>query len=174
MILFASVTCCFSSLWISVWTGTHMLGLILSTGFHCLLLFVCCSLCPICIRWQGITIQMNYTVSLLFIMSESVFCRMGQRYRGDIVIRIFRWVYKSPFTPAPTLHFTALFWSEGISLRLQGKLGLPYNVKKCMVQICTMFLCGSVVEHCVSSAKGCGFDSQGTHLLMKMYNLNAL
>ncbi len=35
------------------------------------------------------------------------------------------------------------------------------------------FLCGSVVEHCVSSAKGCGFDSQGTHILMKMYNLNA-
>ncbi len=28
-----------------------------------------------------------------------------------------------------------------------------------------MFLCGSVVEHCVSSAKGCGFDSQGTHIL---------
>ncbi len=24
-----------------------------------------------------------------------------------------------------------------------------------------VFLCGSVVEHCVSSAKGCGFDSQG-------------
>ncbi len=38
-----------------------------------------------------------------------------------------------------------------------------------------MFLCGSVVEHCVSSAKGCGFDSQGTHLLMKkMYNLNVI
>ncbi len=34
--------------------------------------------------------------------------------------------------------------------------------------------CGSVVEHCVSSAKGCGFDSQGTHLLMKMYNLNVI
>ncbi len=30
-----------------------------------------------------------------------------------------------------------------------------------------------MVEHCVSSAKGCGFDSQGTHILMKMYNLNA-
>ncbi len=29
-----------------------------------------------------------------------------------------------------------------------------------------MFLCGSVVEHCVSCAKGCRFDSQGT---MKMY-----
>ncbi len=37
-----------------------------------------------------------------------------------------------------------------------------------------MLLCGSVVEHCVSSAKGCGFDSQGTHILMKMYNLNAI
>ncbi len=34
-----------------------------------------------------------------------------------------------------------------------------------------VFLCGSVVEHCVSSAKGCGFDSQGTHILTKMYNL---
>ncbi len=27
--------------------------------------------------------------------------------------------------------------------------------------------CGSVVEHCVSSAKGCGFNSQGTHILIK-------
>ncbi len=25
-----------------------------------------------------------------------------------------------------------------------------------------VFLCGSVVEYCVSCAKGCGFDSQGT------------
>ncbi len=25
-----------------------------------------------------------------------------------------------------------------------------------------MCSCGSVVEHCVSSAKGCGFNSQGT------------
>ncbi len=37
-----------------------------------------------------------------------------------------------------------------------------------------LILCGSVVEYCVSSAKGCGFDSQGTHILMKMYNLNAV
>ncbi len=37
-----------------------------------------------------------------------------------------------------------------------------------------LFLCGSVVEHCVNSAKGCGFDSQGTHVLMKMYNLNVI
>ncbi len=27
--------------------------------------------------------------------------------------------------------------------------------------------CGSVVEHCVSSAKGRGFNSQGTHILIK-------
>ncbi len=27
--------------------------------------------------------------------------------------------------------------------------------------------CGSVVEHYVSTAKGCGFDSQGTHIVIK-------
>ncbi len=27
------------------------------------------------------------------------------------------------------------------------------------------FSCGSVVEHCDSSAKGCGFNSRGTHIL---------
>ncbi len=31
--------------------------------------------------------------------------------------------------------------------------------------------CDSVVEHCVSSAKGCGFNSQGTHLLIKKKSL---
>ncbi len=32
--------------------------------------------------------------------------------------------------------------------------------------------CGSVLEHCVSNAKGCGFNSQRTKLLTKkMYNL---
>ncbi len=35
-----------------------------------------------------------------------------------------------------------------------------------VVEYC-MFLCGSVVEHCVSNGKGCGFDSQGTQVLMK-------
>ncbi len=34
--------------------------------------------------------------------------------------------------------------------------------------------CGSVVEHCISSAKGCGFNSQGTHILIKTHSLNAL
>ncbi len=48
--------------------------------------------------------------------------------------------------------------------------------KKRTLQNMMVILCGSVVEHCVSSAKakGCGFDSQGTHILMKMYNLNAI
>ncbi len=32
-----------------------------------------------------------------------------------------------------------------------------------------MFLCGSVVEHCVNSAKGCGFDSQGTRTNENVY-----
>ncbi len=48
------------------------------------------------------------------------------------------------------------------------------NSTEMNVSCCHVFLCGSVVEHCVSSAKGCGFDSQGTHILIKMYNLNVL
>ncbi len=47
-------------------------------------------------------------------------------------------------------------------------------VKKWTFNSWATFPCGSVVEHCVSCAKGCGFDSQGTHVLMKMYNLNAI
>ncbi len=50
----------------------------------------------------------------------------------------------------------------------------PPLLTKEILQEYTVFLCGSVVEHCVSSAKGCGFNSQGTHILMKMYNLNAI
>ncbi len=32
-----------------------------------------------------------------------------------------------------------------------------------LITSCVRCSCGSVVEHCVSSAKGCGFNSQGTH-----------
>ncbi len=49
--------------------------------------------------------------------------------------------------------------------------------RTCIVQSAPNFMCvwcGSVVEHCVSSTKGCGFDSQGTHILMKMYSLNTI
>ncbi len=37
------------------------------------------------------------------------------------------------------------------------------------IYICiyVIYSCGSVLEHCVSSAKGCGFNSQGTHILQK-------
>ncbi len=48
------------------------------------------------------------------------------------------------------------------------------KITVCSLHKTRLFLCGSVVEHCVNSAKGCGFDSQGTHILMKMYNLNAI
>ncbi len=46
-------------------------------------------------------------------------------------------------------------------------------VSQCFIQnwkaIFVLFRCscGSVVEHCVSSAKGCGFNSQGTRILIK-------
>ncbi len=40
----------------------------------------------------------------------------------------------------------------------------------CEIKSCS---CGSVVEHCDSSVKGHGFNSQGTHILIKkMYSLN--
>ncbi len=42
---------------------------------------------------------------------------------------------------------------------------------------CCFIICsfGSVVEHCVSSTKGCGFNSQGTHILTKnVISLNLL
>ncbi len=42
-------------------------------------------------------------------------------------------------------------------------------VKYCKI-VCSF---GSVVEHCISSANGCGFNSQGTRILIKkMYSLN--
>ncbi len=33
--------------------------------------------------------------------------------------------------------------------------------------------CGSVVKHCISSAKGCGFNSQGTHMHCKLFRIKA-
>ncbi len=37
----------------------------------------------------------------------------------------------------------------------------------CLAITSTKSSCGSVVEHCVSSKKGCGFNSQETHILTK-------
>ncbi len=42
---------------------------------------------------------------------------------------------------------------------------LTNQSRLCLSEEGALFLRGSVVEHCVSSAKGCGFDSQGIHLL---------
>ncbi len=45
---------------------------------------------------------------------------------------------------------------------------------QCTMHLCILCSCGSVVEHCVCSTKGCGFDSQETHIMKKMYSLNVL
>ncbi len=50
----------------------------------------------------------------------------------------------------------------GVSLNVPHSYSAALPVK--INQICS---CGSVVEHCVSSAKGHGFNSQGTHILIK-------
>ncbi len=56
--------------------------------------------------------------------------------------------------------------------------------RMCKVKSSTMrsIYCGSQcvpvaqwLENCISKRKGCGFDSQGTHILtIQMYSLNAL
>ncbi len=46
------------------------------------------------------------------------------------------------------------------------KAAIKNNCIKLSVD-CIECSCGSVVEHCVSSAKCCGFNSQGTHILTK-------
>ncbi len=75
----------------------------------------------------------------------------------------------------------AIYLSIYLSIYLY--IGPIYIMSRCVRRcIITQFItlhflctCGSVVEHCVSSAKGRGFNSQGTHILIKkMYSLNAL
>ncbi len=50
------------------------------------------------------------------------------------------------------------------TIRDVSVMSIPVSPKHFLSLKCT---CGSVVEHCVSSAKGCGFNSQGTHILIK-------
>ncbi len=50
---------------------------------------------------------------------------------------------------------------------------VPIHGPSCFLFIIRKCSCGSVVEHCVSSAKGCRFNSQGTHI-QNIYNLDAL
>ncbi len=43
-----------------------------------------------------------------------------------------------------------------------------HHNKNCIfIPAMTKRSCGSVVEHCISNAKGCGLNSQGTHILTK-------
>ncbi len=70
----------------------------------------------------------------------------------------------------PSIHPSSI--DPSIHLSVFALLGNQnHDLGIASVMLCS---CGSVVEHCVSCAKGCGFDSQGTQILMKMYSLNAL
>ncbi len=53
--------------------------------------------------------------------------------------------------------------SDKTDILLIGPKNSTQNLLDHNLQPDGCFLCGSVVEHCVSSAKGCGFDSQRTH-----------
>ncbi len=107
------------------------------------------------------------------------------RWRGERVIEPIKWMgmIKRPWLTrarggnlarTPGLHPYSLQKRHGI-FNDHRESGPRFNVSSWK-----MFLfrnpcsCGSVVEHCVSSAKGCGFNSQWTHIMTKMYSLNAL
>ncbi len=60
-----------------------------------------------------------------------------------------------------------IFLNIFYAFKKNGRLNV-FKVFVCLyilnIYICS---CGSVVEHCVSSTKGCGFKSQATHILIK-------
>ncbi len=51
----------------------------------------------------------------------------------------------------------------------KGCQNLTYRLQLLRLEQLPLCSCGSVVEHCVSSAKGCGFNSLGTHILTKKH-----
>ncbi len=55
-----------------------------------------------------------------------------------------------------------IFWDNDFWLSLAVSSN-HQKYKKIKLLKCS---CGSVVEHCVSNAKGCGFNFQGTHMLI--------
>ncbi len=60
-----------------------------------------------------------------------------------------------------------MFWRNSwawLRVDFEQVLSFWQRIKDLVTSLCS---CGSVVEHCVSSAKGCGFNSQGTHILTK-------
>ncbi len=67
---------------------------------------------------------------------------------------------------------------------IDGQTVIQMDVFKCyakagsraFIQLVLPKMCSCVAQwvSIASLRKGCGFDSQGTHVLMKMYNLNAI
>ncbi len=52
------------------------------------------------------------------------------------------------------------------NLRFQAKIKEERGMRKANGKDMSCS-CGSVVEHCVSNTKGCGFNFQGIHILIK-------
>ncbi len=71
----------------------------------------------------------------------------------------------STSTNVPRVHFqlNIILYCDNYYAIKQNSNVIVSKVK-ILLLLCS---CGSVVEHCISSAKGCGFDSQGTHILTK-------
>ncbi len=94
-------------------------------------------------------------------------------YWGSWKERVF-----STFFATPSIGTRVLvlgIWTEPYP-KSTPVLHSPKDPGECLGICSAECSCGSVVEHCVSSTKGCGFNSQGTHILIikKMYSLNAL
>ncbi len=75
-----------------------------------------------------------------------------------------------PHQSALTLQYTLQSIQNVLCKRMNKtftKLSASPNLECKLLISCKKCSCGSVVEHCVSSAKGCGFISQETHILTK-------
>ncbi len=71
-------------------------------------------------------------------------------------------------TPLRTLKRMRIFFILNVNQTLVA--GVTVNIVCQQAQYLHLTCsCGSVVEHCVSSAKGCGFNSQETRILIKKY-----
>ncbi len=68
----------------------------------------------------------------------------------------------SEITPWDYLHFSGSVFHQFNVTQYSGYVYNPYHCyNACRCLVCS---CGSVVERCFSSAKACGFNSQGKHI----------
>ncbi len=73
------------------------------------------------------------------------------------------------------LHLYSAFLDTQSALHSREGGGISSSSVALLTNCVTKCSCGSVVEHCVSSTNGCGFNSQGIRILTKkVYGLNAL